>query len=93
MYPGWANGIGWLIAMTAILSVPIAAIVTVVVAYRKRPEEGLLAAFNRSPASLLFARTTSFKHSKHCSDNLLTTERKSTLQSGGKMLPRRTGRL
>ena len=58
MYPGWANGIGWLIAMTAILSVPIAAIVTVVVAYRKRPEEGLLAAFNRFPASLLFARTT-----------------------------------
>ena len=51
MYPGWANGIGWLIAMTAILSVPIAAIVTVVVAYRKRPEEGLLAAFNRFPAS------------------------------------------
>jgi len=47
VYPGWANGIGWIIAMTAILSVPIAAIVTVVVAYRKRPEEGLLAAFNR----------------------------------------------
>ena len=59
MYPGWANGIGWLIAMTAILSVPIAAIVTVVVAYRKRPEEGLLAAFNRFIASLLFARTRS----------------------------------
>ena len=47
MYPGWANGIGWLIAMTAILSVPIMAIVTVVAAYRKRPEEGVLAAFNR----------------------------------------------
>ena len=62
MYPGWANGIGWLIAMTAILSVPIAAIVTVVVAYRKRPEEGLLAAFNRFPASLLFARTRPCKH-------------------------------
>ena len=91
MYPGWANGIGWLIAMTAILSVPIAAIVTVVVAYRKRPEEGLLAAFNRSPASLLFVRTTSFSI-KHCSDNV-PTGRKSTLQSGGKMLPRRTGRL
>ena len=47
VYPGWANGIGWLIAMTAILSVPIMAIVTVVAAYRKRPEEGVLAAFNR----------------------------------------------
>merc|ERR1712203_443793 len=47
VYPGWANGIGWLIAMTAILSVPLMAIVTVVTAYRKRPEEGLLAAFNR----------------------------------------------
>ena len=92
MYPGWANGIGWLIAMTAILSVPIAAIVTVVVAYRKRPEEGLLAAFNRFPASVLFARKISCKLSKHCSDNL-PTGRKSTLQSGGKMLPRRTGQL
>ena len=47
VYPGWANGIGWLIAMTAILSVPLMAIVTVIAAYRKRPEEGLLAAFNR----------------------------------------------
>ena len=50
VYPGWANGIGWLIAMTAILSVPLMAIVTVVTAYRKRPEEGLLAAFNRYSA-------------------------------------------
>jgi len=28
IYPAWANGIGWLIAMTAILSVPAAAIFT-----------------------------------------------------------------
>ena len=47
MYPGWANGIGWLIAMTAILSVPLMAVVTVVAAYQKRPEEGIFAAFNR----------------------------------------------
>jgi len=47
VYPGWANGIGWLIAMTAILSVPLMAILTVVAAYRKRPEEGIFAAFNR----------------------------------------------
>ena len=62
MYPGWANGIGWLIAMTAILSVPIAAIVTVVVAYRKRPEEGLLAALNRSPAFLFFCQNKALQH-------------------------------
>ena len=47
MYPGWANGIGWLIAMTAILSVPLMAILTVLAAYRKKPEEGIFAAFNR----------------------------------------------
>jgi len=47
VYPGWANGIGWLIAMTAILSVPLMAVVTVVAAYRRRPDEGLMAAFNR----------------------------------------------
>ena len=47
VYPGWANGIGWLIAMTAILSVPLMAVVTVVAAYRKRPEEGILEAFHR----------------------------------------------
>jgi len=30
VFPGWANGIGWLIAMTAILAVPFMAVVTVV---------------------------------------------------------------
>lgn len=30
-YPGWADGIGWLIAMTAILAVPIMAIVQIIV--------------------------------------------------------------
>ena len=54
MYPGWANGIGWLIAMTAILSVPLMAIVTVVAAYQKRPEEGIFAAFNRFAAPMSF---------------------------------------
>jgi hypothetical protein len=28
-YPGWANGIGWAIAMTAILAVPFVAIVQI----------------------------------------------------------------
>ena len=61
VYPGWANGIGWLIAMTAILSVPLMAIVTVVTAYRKRPEEGLLAAFNRYSA-FQYSFCSSFLH-------------------------------
>jgi solute carrier family 6 amino acid transporter-like protein 5/7/9/14 len=36
-YPGWANGIGWIIAMTAILSVPLMAVVTLVKAYMANP--------------------------------------------------------
>ena len=42
-YPAWANGVGWLIAMTAILSVPAGAVLAIVRAYRANPEAGLLA--------------------------------------------------
>jgi len=46
-YSGWSNGIGWLIAMTAILSVPLAAIYTVAQAYMAHPEAGWLAALKQ----------------------------------------------
>ena len=62
VYPGWANGIGWLIAMTAILSVPLMAVVTVVAAYRRRPDEGLMAAFNRLRLLLIFSISKPIHH-------------------------------
>ena len=62
VYPGWANGIGWLIAMTAILSVPLMAVITVVAAYRRRPDEGLMAAFNRLRLLLIFSISKLIHH-------------------------------
>ena len=91
MYPGWANGIGWLIAMTAILSVPLMAVVTVVAAYQKRPEEGIFAAFNRFYMPILLFQYFLSSISKTGKNNAGSTGRSSTPLTGDKMLPRQTG--
>ena len=46
-YPAWANAVGWLIAMTAILSVPAGALLAVLRAYRANPGAGLRAVVRR----------------------------------------------
>ena len=48
--------------MTAILSVPLMAVVTVVAAYRRRPDEGLMAAFNRLRLLLIFSISKPIHH-------------------------------
>merc|ERR1719228_2173140 len=50
VYLPWSNAVGWIIAMTAILSVPVTAVYVVTKAYRAQPQDGLdgvIAAFKQ----------------------------------------------
>jgi solute carrier family 6 dopamine transporter-like protein 3 len=40
VFPAWANGVGWTIAMSAILAVPAVAIVTIVLKAWQNREQG-----------------------------------------------------
>ena len=42
VYPGWANGIGWIVAMLGILPVPIAALYVFVTSYLSSPNKDTL---------------------------------------------------
>ena len=72
--------------MTAILSVPLMAVITVVAAYRRRPDEGLMAAFNRLMLLMIF-----FNFQTSSSSWLISKGRSSTPLTGVKMQPRQTG--